>query len=491
MAKVDTLVLLVNSLTKAEKRVLNLARSKGADEKDYQILYRLLQSQQGGGDEVKKAFLKFRPKASFDLTCHYLYHYVVQKLIAYEAEQDVENQLLDSYRECKVLVGRGLHDECFKLIAKCRTKAESYEKFDLCALFDRLELQLLNQFEFWDYSEEELVRRMGKLELAVKKQRAIDNHYSLYHLIRHRQFNQGPTRTEREKEKLNDLAFNELQANVGLLKDSYEARKVHLLFQSSYFWMTANPRSSLKVYFELNDLFESHKRYWNSPPILYLEHLRGILNNLRLSGRFEDIPHFIDKAKAVVLEDSRAKLAVAHLRVLFESYLLTDQKEYAKAWTHLQENQSILTELKAGLSVASYAELQLQSAFVCHKNGLFREAIKELAPLMNLGRTMAQLPSYNAVRLLMVMIRYDMGDFEYLSYEIRSFERDLKNKSGLRKSEALMLKTIKKLLLTNDPSKRRATIESCQQELSILKRNANEWLYMVSLDMDGWLAQQV
>lgn len=147
--------------------------------------------------------------------------------------------------------------------------------------------------------------------------------------------------------------------------------------------------------------------------------------------------------------------------------------------------------MKAGLSVASYAELQLQSAFVCYKNGLFREAIKELAPLMNLGRTMAQLPSYNAVRLLMVMIRYDMGDFEYLSYEIRSFERDLKNKSGLRKSEALMLKTIKKLLLTNGPSKRRATIESCQQELSILKRNANEWLYMVSLDMDGWLAQQV
>lgn len=490
MTKIDTLLLLVNSMTKAEKRFLQLNIKMYSSNKEYLILYNLLQQAKTDAKLVKTSFKKQRPKSSFDISCHHLYRLIVRNLIAFETEKDIENILLRNIQECRLLFRRNLFADCFKLIEKSKALSLKHEKFSIFCMFSRMELQMFNQLEFREISEEELVKMQSKLESVSRQQRAIDNHYSLYNLIRHRQLNQGPTRTEAEKEKLNDLAFNELQANVGQVKNSFEANKIHLLFQSSYFMMTANPKSSLKVYYELNDLFESNKHLWASPPVYYLNHIQGILQNLRVFGQFDEMPYFIERMREIAKSDSKAGNLVNHLCFIFESYMLSDQKKYSEALHHQEKSKEKIAELQSNLPLSLYAELVLQLAFVRYKNKQFREAMSELRPILNREKSIHQLAIYPSIRLFWVMIHFDLRDFEYLLYEIRSFERELGKLPGSKQSERIMLTLIKKLINTYEPEKQNRIIENTISLLGELMNNPNENLRIKSLDLIGWLNQQ-
>jgi hypothetical protein len=491
MNKTDHLILLVNSMSKAEKRFLQLNIKMYSPNKDYQVLYRLLQPSNTNAETIKKEFRKQLPNANFDVCSHHLYKLITRNLIIFEGEKDPENLLLRNLQECKLLFSRGIHPACFKLLEKSKKLSLEHEKFSIFCLFVRLELQLLNQLEFKGLSEDDLVKKQSKMESVSRQQRAIDNHYSLYNLIRHRQFHQGPTRTEHEKEKLNDLAFNELQANVGQVKDSFEARKIHLLFQSSYFMMTANPRSSLKIYYELNELFEQNKKFWTSPPVYYLIHLYGILHNLRIFQQFDAMPYFLERAKEVARTDSSAGSLVNYLVFLFESYSLTDQAKYADALIHLNNSKEILQESQSILSVISDSELALQIALILYKNRQLREAMGELRRIINLGKSMQHAVTYPSMRLFLIMIHFDLKDFEFLTYEIRSFERELKNLSGSKMSEQLVLGSIKKLLFLNDQAKANQLLEDCILQLEEMMKNPNENLRIKSLDLIGWLKSKL
>lgn len=491
MTKIDTLLLLVNSMTKAEKRFLQLNIKMYNVNKEYQILYNLLQQPKTNAISVKSAFKKQRPKSSFDISCHHLYRLIVKNLIAFESEKDIENVLLKNMQECRLLFRRNLFDDCFRQIEKSKALSLKHEKFSIFCMFSRMELQMFNQLEFREISEEELVKMQSKLESVSRQQRAIDNHYSLYNLIRHRQVNQGPTCTEAEKIKLNDLAFNELQANIGQMKNSFEANKIHLLFQSSYFMMTANPKSSLKVYYELNELFELNKQLWASPPVYYLNHIQGILQNLRVFGQFDEMPYFIKRAGEISKADSKAENLVNHLVFIFESYILTDQQRYTEALHHLEKSKGKIAELQSNLPLSLYAEIVLQLAFIRYKNMLLREAMNELRPILNRGKSIHQLAIYPSIRLFWVMIHFDLRDFEYLLYEIRSFERELGKLPGSKQSERLMLTLIKKLINTYESKKQKLLIENSISLLGELMNNPNENLRIKSLDLIGWLNHQL
>lgn len=459
--------------------------------KDYQVLYRLLQLPKANAESVKAAFKKQRPNAGFDISCHHLYRLIVKNLIAFESEKDIENVLFKNLQECKLLFQRNLYDDCFRQIEKSKKLSLKHEKFSIFCQFARVELQLLNQLEFNNISEEELVKRQSKLESVSRQQRAIDNHYSLYNIIRHRQMNQGPTSNDAEKEKLNDLAFNELQANIGQIKNSFEANKIHLLFQSSYFMMTANPRSSLKVYYELNELFELNKHHWASPPVFYLYHIQGILQNLRVFKQFDEMPYFIERVNEIAKSDSKAENLVKHLAFIFESYMFTDQQRYAEALQHLERYQNISSEIQSNLPLSSYAELVFQIALVRYKNKQLREAMNNLRSILNRGKSIHQLAIYPSIRLFWVIIHFDLKDFDFLLYEIRSFERELGQITGAKQTERLILSLIKKLINTNDQEKQKLLIQKAITELENRMNNPTEYLRITSLDLINWLYSKI
>ena len=125
-----------------------------------------------------------------------------------------------------------------------------------------------------------------------------------------------------------------------------------------------NPKSSLKVYYELNELFEKNRKLWGTPPLFYLDHLKGILNNLRWFGHYNEMPFFIEKMKALIPDYPSSRINIQHPVFIFESLILTDQHQFPEALTHLQQFENEWNENFVNLAFISQVEIILQQATV-------------------------------------------------------------------------------------------------------------------------------
>lgn len=487
MSKLDSLIVLINSMDNADKRYFGLHSKIYEGEKDYQLLYQIIQKSNFDADSVKTEFRKLRPKASFEITSNHLYQALLEKLSAKDTESEIEFQLLKAYQQARFLFKRNLPQESLNLIRRFKPVALENELFSHFLLLAKLEIRIFDQLEFEQIDEDTLVKMQSKIESVSRQQRAIENHTGLYNLISLRQIKQGAVRNEAEKTKLNDLAFNELQAVSGQNKDSFEAQKLHLLFQSAYFMKTANPKSSLKVYYELNDLFENNRKLWGNPPYFYISHIHGILNNLRWFGNYNEMPYFIDKLKNLQKEFPTAGATIQPLIFRFESLILTDQHLFTDALLHLQKSPEELTEKYLGLSFPSQAEVALQTATVHFFTGNFKQALKIIRPVLNAGKPFSELPQIKPVRLLNILIHCELNDFDYLESEIRSFERDLKKQNKLFKSEKIILKSVRLIMKENDRARLKKLLQEQKVHLISLKDDPYERQLLNSFDYVFWL----
>ena len=490
MSKLDSLIVLVNSMNSAEKRYFGLHSQMYQGEKDYQLLYQIIQKTTFNAEGVKDEFAKLKPGSSFEITCTHLYQTLLDKLAGKDTETEIEFQVMKAYQQARFLNKRNLFEESLQLIKKYKTIALEYELFSQFLLLAKLEIRIHNQLGFDQINEDELVKKQAKIESVSRQQRAIENHTGLYNLISIRQIKQGPVRNEDEKTKLNDLAFNELQAISGQNKDSFEAQKLHLLFQSAYFMKTANPKSSLKVYNELNELFENNRKLWGNPPFFYINHIQGILNNLRWFANYAEMPYFINKLKNLLTEFPSAQNNIRPLIFIFESLILTDQKLYAEALVHLNKELDEIKALTTNLTFATQAEISMQTAVVYFWNCNFKLALKTIRPILNAGKPFSQLPQTKPIRFLNILVHCELKDDDFLESEIRSVERELKKRGKLLKSEEIILKVITLLTYESDKQKLNKKLQEQKESLIALKSNPFERQLLNSFNYIQWIDNQ-
>ena len=114
-----------------------------------------------------------------------------------------------------------------------------------------------------------------KINDIMKYSRNINLHLQLYDILKHRIANKGYIRSEKQKDNLNDLVLSELNLIANNSYKGFEARKLHLLFQATYYLNTGNYKSAIRFYQELITLFESNQHLILNPPIYYLSALKG------------------------------------------------------------------------------------------------------------------------------------------------------------------------------------------------------------------------
>ncbi|NOY97179.1 MAG: hypothetical protein GXO81_12590 [Chlorobi bacterium] len=483
MTKLDQLIVLVNSMSKPEKRIFQMQNPENRAIKDYQLLYRLVQKK-AEGISVKDEFLKQRPNASFGIACKHLYDVLIKSLINQNLSANREDELYFGIMQVKLLFRRNLYDPCFKLIEKLKKEALQYEKFSIYLELARLELKFASQIDFQAMTEYELLKKQGNIERISRQLRSIDNHCSLYYLIRHRQVKQGAVKNEADKESLKNLAFNELQAVSGFIRQSFEGQKIHLLFQSAYFMMTGNQKSSMILYNELNELFEQNSHLWDNPPEYYLYHLKGILSNLRLFNRHDEMKFFINRIKSLKTSNPRQQAVFLQPVFLFESIILTDQKRYKEALEHLngyQLNQHLRMDEFRPIGLAEFC---FQSAIVYHGNKQYRQAIKALLPVTNNRRSFQDLPLLNSIRLFKLAVHFDMKDYDFLDYEIRSFKRDVLKNQSAQAFEKLLLGFFSNYPNLMSERKKKIIIDRTKEKLGQLIGERQDFQFF---DFRGWL----
>src|SRR5699024_10368866 len=176
--------------------------------------------------------------------------------------------------------------------------------------------------------------------------------------------------------KLTDLVLSELSLITQGSQHQFESKKLHLLFQSFYFMHTNENGSALKIFRQLNELFESNEALWDYPPYDYLSALDGILNNLRNIRQYEEMEYFIKKIELLVSgqhPEHFNAIAVQTIH-LYRLNTLVGKQDYQSAITFFETIKKSLSKKDKISNYEKYTELLFFAALAFFNIGEWQKA---------------------------------------------------------------------------------------------------------------------
>ena len=427
MRKIDSVISLVQTLTKSEKKHFSSHVLKDGENKDYLIIYDIVaKGKSCDGDSVKNEFYKKRPKGSFEIAIQYLYEKLLDSLLVLRKKKDIHYDLYQNICKARMLYERSLFYECFDILSATIEQAHYYENHEIIMIATKLELEYLLRLNFPELSEQELYHKHFVQNEALKKVRKITEQSSLYNLLKYRLAHRGYIRTPEQKQAMNDLMMSELY--IAASSDSehnFEITKNHKLFQANYLISVGDYRAALNSLKELNKLFEENPQFWSNPPIYYLSVLEGVLDSLRSLGYYDEMPYFLERLK-LLMENSSSEFKINTICLLFqyELFPFLDKGDFKKCNELIKQYQDSLYDKESWLSPMRRSELFLYTSIVYIGNQDYKTAKKYINRII-LDHNMDYLPIMRTIRLIRLIIYYEMGEHDRIKYESRSIKRGL------------------------------------------------------------------
>jgi hypothetical protein len=439
----SSLIKLINSLSGPEKRCFKLHCNIQQGNKEYMLLFELIDKYKNPDiQNLKQEFKKRSPQGSWENTCIYLGNMLIDSLVRAKKEKDIFFDLLHQLQEIRILKERSLEQDAFKQVKKVQQKAAQFQLHWIEYYCYRFELDHYSASNFPDLSDESLIKLQMKGKDVLKSLNHIHDHHSLYELLKHRLVHGGKITSEEGKKKLNDLVLSEMVLITGKSK-SFESQKLHLLFQSFFFTDLGDYQSALKSFYRLNELLEKNETFFDNPPFDYLSALTGTLDCLRMLQNKTEGEYYLEKLKRLDQVSTpeyfrylvRKTVSIQQIISYLESGELGLATEFLNGIPKdVYDNYSIVDEEKQ-------SELYFYSSVVNFHIKNFRKAHLYIREIMN----QIKLPDYllisKAIRLLNIIIYYEKGELVHLEYEIRSYKRYFAQTKQL-KTEKMIFKII-------------------------------------------------
>lgn len=231
MLKSESLIHLINNLTKQEKKEFSLYISN-KPEKDYIFLFRLIDDKKvSDPEELKMSFLAAKPTSSFNTVVIYLFDLLIDILTRLRTEQDSYYLLFNELLHARVLYEKSMYQECFQVLKKVKEKAVYYENHFALLVAQRLELNYLLTLDFEDMDEQKLLNKQYKMNNTLKSIRQLNEQSSLYELLKYRMINRGASRSLEETQKLDDLVTSEISIVASAGVENFEIKRIISYFR--------------------------------------------------------------------------------------------------------------------------------------------------------------------------------------------------------------------------------------------------------------------
>lgn len=491
MLKSESLIQLINNLTKQEKKEFSLYISN-KPEKDYIFLFRLIDDKKiSDPEELKMSFLAAKPASSFNTVVIYLFDLLIDILTRLRTEQDSYYLLFNELLHARVLYEKSMYQECFQVLKKVKEKAVYYENHFALLVAQRLELNYLLTLDFEDMDEQKLLNKQYKMNNTLKSIRQLNEQSSLYELLKYRMINRGASRSLEETQKLDDLVTSEISIVASAGVENFEIKKNHQLFQANYFITVGDYKAAFNSFVELNKLFEENSHLWNNPPVYYLMTVEGMLESLRIMHNYEGMNYFIEKLTKLSSPSSSFQLNVTYVIFIYRLFSFIDAGDFDKAGMWIAEHQASLIDKMLLLKEQQQAEMSLYIALIHLGNGEYRKARKRLSATIGRGH-LYSLPLFRTIRIVNVMIHYELGDVDYIQSEIRSIKREMsKNKGYNLKVESFLLKFLNYSFADTNRKKRAEIWESMAEEVHALYADKYETQILRKFDFVAWVEAKI
>jgi hypothetical protein len=488
MTQPEALILLVSSLTKSEKKKFTSTRR----ETDYTVLFNIIE--QGKNITVKDLKQKFgekRKNGKFNSAVTYLYKVLLDDLLELRQNQDNHYHLFNKIMKARIMFEKSLLEEALDMLQRVKEEATLYENHYALLYASRLELEYLLFLNMPNITETDLVNKHFRINEILKNIRKINEQSALYEMLKYRLINKGYVRSKEQKNTYNDLVISELGINSSN-KDSFEIKKLHQLFQSNYLISIGEYKSAFMSFRELNQLFENNKHLWANPPFYYVSMIEGILNNLRSIGNYGEMIYFIKQLKQIRHPSIGFQTHVTALIFLYELFPLLDNGDFSASLKLAEHYRKNVLENTDRLSVMQRAEISFYLSLIYIGLQDYKKAQYTLINEIVRGNSFYSLPLYRSIRLVYLIIHYELGHQDVISIESRSFKRELSKTKNAYHVERLMLNFLNKgKMMLFSAAKRKKLLLDMEPQFADIKDNIFEKQILIKFDFLAWMTSKL
>lgn len=492
MKNAHALILLIKSLGKNEKKVFKTSFFRFGKSKDFQVLYSIIESaQEPDVGIIKKQFMQLRPEASFESSANYLYNILLDTLVDLRTKQDRYFNLFNAILRARVLFEKSLFEKSFETLHNVMVEAEKIENYHLLLLTSRLESEYQLALNYPALDEKSLLNKHLKVNETLKIIRKINEHLALYEMLKFRILQRGNIRSKQQITELNDLVVSEMSIVASSNFESFEVEKLHQLFQSYYLLSVGDFKSSQRSFYELIGLFEANKHLWSNPPIYFLLTIEGVLDSLRSVRKYNEMGLFVEKLKSLRNYSVYFNANVDSLIYLYELYPLVDTGNFTKAFELMHKNEADLMAKYHLLNMSRQTELSMYGAIIMIGRSDFRAAHKFMYKLIRTDQEFYDTNVYRTIRLIYLVVLYEMNDFDRITSEIRSIKRLIKYYNTPSGIEKYLFKFVHKPLPIYSLQQREKLWKKKQPELEAIRSNVFERQILKHFDFTVWIESKI
>jgi len=471
-----------------EKRFFNLycnrfASSKG---KIYLKLFRAIDKQEEYNEDIfKKEFDSGTRR--FHLIKNYLYNLLMESLVKYYSMNN-ENNLNDKLIEADVLDDKRLYDLYEILLHKIRATALEKEDFLIAVETIRREkILLINKSGYV-----KVLKEMAKLE---------DHYLELYKEVeKYRELCNEINSYSRKYTAITDKVFTEFSKmpifNDASLAHSNTATFFYYQSRGSYYLTIGDFKKSRNDFHKAVQLFESNLLFRKHNPRIFVTAAHNYINSSLILREYDEALESIRKIIFFIAEypELMKRRALGfHIQELI-IYKDTGKKEQAM---RLITDVSKEIENKT-LSVMNKFDEYLfyvNSAFVYLEFEEYKMCLRFISKLLNSDAEKVSIKYYYNALILQLISLYELEDYEFLEYRLKSFYRFLLKKGPIGKIETELMEFFGKIL--------KGTYELEQKKLKdlfiklkdsiekALKDSANSGVLISYTDFSGWLQRKI
>lgn len=477
-------------MTKPEKKAFKMATTTSIA--NYNKLYYLIVNDKDvTTSSLRVNYLRLIKGASFDTSVNYLYELLLNIMLELRKEQDIYYELFDKISKARILYEKSLYKECFNLLDKIKASATEYENYYALLISSRLELEYLLALNYPDINEKDLHRKQFKVNETLRITQKLHQQSALYELLKHRMIYKGNSRSEKQKTALNDLVVSEMSIMASSNLESFEINKLHQLFQANYLISVGDYKSAYHSFFELNNLLETNKHMWSDPPFYYVLTLEGVLESLRSLYNYEGMTYFIEQLKNLKSSSLNFNTNVVCLIFLYELFPILDSGDFLACEIHMKKYDESLLKKMNSLSLSRYAELSLNIALIYFGLKKFSKAQNILSKVIFASKDYSYLPLYRTLRLVNLMVLYELKDFDFIKYESRSIKREILVAGKDYKIERRIINFVNKPTLPIYSLKRNQLWDKMDKDFKIIHNDVYEKQTIKHFDFLAWIESKI
>lgn len=489
MRSSDSLFRLIKAMSKGDRRNFKLFARLQEGDKKYIRLFDAI-DKQGKYDEEKllKQFKGERFTRQFSVAKNYLYNYILKTLHIFHRGPHAELSVW--LHQIQILMGKNLFEQAHKLIRKAKHLAERQERFQ--------ELMYLLDYERKIYQHRQKTREYAIFitEIQAKERETLRKMHNLLDYVQlyddvHQLLTKAQTaRVEDEVRELAALTRHPLLASEDCALSIRAKLKMFQVLSGLHRYQYQR-EDALKYYLKTIETYDAHSEIKKEDNFLYIKNLSNVGMYYYLLGEMGQAKAYLEKLRNAKVNNEQEARRVFEKYYQFRVGLCIEQGLAVEGREVVEDFVQELGRIEGKIMKSTELGIYYGIGYFFISIGDPNQALHWINRLLNEPKTELRTDLQCMMRLLNLIVHYQLGNRDLMDSLIKSATRFISNRNRLYKYERTVLKYMRLLAHIHPDADPADTLREFKHELIEVQKDDFEAKAMRLFKILDWIDGQL